>query len=190
MSQKLNSHRLLPSLLVGIFLLLVPPAAGAEDTAEDTNDDVLLFSAEEVVFNQKTREVTITGHVELSHAGYVLQADQVIYNEITGIVHAFGNVKLTDPNGTTLYLDEAELDDQLREGMIQNLRLVFSDGSRLAARDGERVDGNKTILNYGVFTPCVICDDHPGKPPSWQVRAVRITHDQEKKRIYYKNATL
>ncbi len=186
MSQKRNSTRLLFGLLAGLYLAGTSQGAWAQD--ED--DDALLFSAEEVVFNQKTREVTITGHVELSHAGYVLQADQVVYNEITGIVHAFGNVKLTGPDGATLYLDEAELDDQLREGMIQNLRLVFSDGSRLAGRDGERIDGNKTILNYGVFTPCVICDDHPGRPPTWQVRAVRVTHDQEKKRIYYKNATL
>ena len=173
------------SLMLLSLLLGMPTLAPAGE-----EDEVLLFSAEEVSFNQNTREVIATGHVEMSHGGYTLLADQVTYNERTGTVHAFGNVKITDPDGNALYVDEAELDDELREGFLVNLRFVFPDGSRLAARDGERISGNKTVLNYAVFTPCVICDDHPGRPPSWQVRAVRVIHDQQKKRIYYKNATL
>lgn len=180
--------RFLSALVAGFFLAAVsaaPATFGAED-----DEEALLFAAEQVIFYKETREVTAEGHVELSHKGYALRADRVTFNEITGIVHAEGNVIITEPGGNKLYLDEAKLDKDLREGFITNLRLVFEDGSRLAAQDGERVEGNKTILNYAVFTPCVICDDHPEKPPSWQVRAVKVTHDQEKHRIYYKNATL
>jgi len=182
MSFKKISTLMLLFLFTGVIFL--SPAKAAEE------DEFLLFSAEEVVFNQNTREITVSGHVEMSHGGYALRADQVIYNEISGVVQARGNVKITDPDGSAFYVDEAQLDDELREGFILNLRFVFPDGSRLAARNGERVGGNKTILNYAVFTPCVICDDHPDRPPSWQVKAVRVTHDQAKKRIYYKNATL
>ncbi|MEE8294633.1 MAG: hypothetical protein V3R64_02885, partial [Sphingomonadales bacterium] len=153
------------------------------------NDEQLIFTADEVTVLKEERVVTARGRVKFSHKDYHVEADMVTFNELTGEVWASGNVKLTDPRGNALYLDEVKLDKELREGFIQNLRFVFEDGSRLAARDGEMV-GEKIILNFAVFTPCVICDDHPNRPPSWQVRAVKVTLDKEKKRIYYKNATL
>lgn len=165
------------------FLVFSSPAFADEDAEQ------LVFTADEVTILKDAREVTARGRVEFSHKGYHLQADVVTFYEGSGEVLASGNVKLTDPKGNALYLDEVKLDKELREGFIQNLRLVFEDGSRLAARDGEMV-GDKIILNYAVFTPCVICDDHPDRPPSWQIRAVKVTLDREKKRIYYKNATL
>jgi len=170
-------------VLLFCFLVFTPPTFADEDAEQ------LIFTADEVTVLKEEREVTAKGRVKFSHKDYHLQADMVTFNEISGEVFASGNVKITDPDGNFLYLDEAKLDKELREGFIQNLRFVFEDGSRLAARDGEMV-GDKIILNFAVFTPCVICDDHPDRPPSWQVRAVRVTLDKEKKRIYYKNATL
>lgn len=167
-----------------LFAILLTTPSAAEEQQE------LLFQADEIVFDSKAREATARGNVEVHHEGYYLRADTVSYNQETGVVHAIGRVKIVDPDGHTVYVDEARLDDELREGFIVNLRLVFSDGSRLAARDGERTEGNKTVLNYAVFTPCEICDNHPDRPPSWAVRAVRVTHDQGKQRIYYHDATL
>ena len=171
------------SLSVGFF---IPPSSAAGNGEEE----VLLFSADRIIFDRERKEVTILGHVELTHDGYQLNANTVLYDENAGTVHAIGNVRIKEPNGSVLYLDEAMLSDDLVEGFIVNLRFIFEDGSRVAARDGERVNDNLTILNYAVFTPCKICDDHPGVPPSWRIKAVRITHNQEKRRIYYKNATL
>ena len=133
------------SLLVLLSLLLGMPTLAPAAAGEE--DEVLLFSAEEVSFNQNTREVIATGHVEMSHGGYTLLADQVTYNERTGIVHAFGNVKITDPDGNAMYVDEAELDDELREGFLVNLRFVFPDGSRLAGSHGRTVSLCKAMPN-------------------------------------------
>lgn len=176
-------------LFLTFFLLVFTRSAFAPSAIADEDAEQLVFKADEVTILKEEQEVTARGRVEFSHKDYHLQADMVTFNERTGEVFASGNVKLTDPKGNSLYLDEVKLDQELREGFIQNLRFVFEDGSRLAARDGEMV-GDKIILNYAVFTPCVICDDHPDRPPSWQVRAVKVTLDKEKKRIYYKNATL
>lgn len=180
--QKIKGAHFVLSVL--FWFLIFSPSAFADEDAEQ-----LVFTADEVTVLKEERQVTARGRVKFSHKDYHLQADTVTFNEISGEVFASGNVMLTDPTGNSLYLDEVKLDQELREGFIQNLRFVFEDGSRLAARDGEMV-GDKIILNYAVFTPCVICDDHPGRPPSWQVRAVKVTLDKEKKRIYYKNATL
>jgi len=177
------------SALLLIFAVLLTLQSPAPAFADDNEDDFLLFAADEVTILKDEREVTARGRVDLQHQGYRLQADLVTFYERTGEVWARGNVKITDPDGNSLYLDEAKVDKELREGFIMNLRFVFEDGSRLAARDGER-RGEEIILNYAVFTPCVICDDHPERPPSWQARAVRIVHNADKKRIYYKNVTL
>jgi len=172
--------------LLATALLAAPAPALADE--EWTGE--LVFQADEITFNVKTREAAAIGNVEVTNGGYRLTADSVSYNEITGIVHALGHIKITDPDGNTLYLDEAMLDNQLREGFIANLRFVFAEGARLAARDGERIEGNKSVLNYAVFTPCEACANDPDQTPSWQVKAVKVTHDQNKRRIYYKDVTL
>lgn len=158
--------------------------------ADEKTVGELLLQADEITFNIKTREATALGNVEVVNDGYRLVADSVSYNETTGVVHAVGHIKITDPDGNILYLDEAELDNQLREGFIVNLRFLFAEGARIAARDGQRTGGNKSTLNYAVFTPCEMCDDNPNETPSWQIKAVRVTHDQGKRRIYYKDVTL
>ena len=143
-----------------------------------------------MTFDQDTEIAVATGNVVIVNNGYRLTADRVEYSQKTGIVHATGNVRIVEPGGNVLLLDEVELTDDLSEGFIRNVRLMLNDGSRLAARDGQRTSGNKTTLNYAVYSPCTVCETKPNKKPLWQIKAVRITHDKEKQRIYYKNAVL
>ena len=51
---------------------------------------------------------------------------------------------------------------------------------------GIEKEEKKTILKKAVFTPCKKTDTCP----PWQISAETITHDQEKKTMYYKNAWL
>lgn len=146
--------------------------------------------ADELTYDGKTGEVTAIGNVEINHEGYQLFADTVYYNEETGEVRATGNVRLTDLDGNVLLVDELELTDSLREGFVKNVRFVLNDGSRIAARDGQRVAGRKTIFNYVAYTPCEVCVRGERKKPKWMIKAVKVTHDQEKKRLYYKDAVI
>ena len=49
-----------------------------------------------------------------------------------------------------------------------------------------KVDGDKTIVNKGVFTSCQKNDDCT----PWSIKAEKITHDKKKKEIIYDNAIL
>lgn len=163
------------------------------ETAEapvSVSADTVDLTADQMTFDQETEIVVATGNVLISNQGYHLSADRVEYSQRTGIVHAFGHVQITEPGGNVMLLDEVELSDDLSEGFIRGVRLMFTDGSRLAARDGERTADGRTTLNYAIYSPCTICETKPNKKPLWQLKAVRIIHDQEKKRIYYKNAVL
>lgn len=160
--------------------------AVAEDLPPLGPDEIEL-SAETVHYHIDERVVTAAGAVLVKHEGYVLLADQVVYDEKTGEGHAEGNVKLRDPNGNVMSADRIELNDTLKEGFVSNVRLLLADGSRVAARQGRRV-GDKTRFEGGVYSPCHVCsaDDQP----LWQIKAVTVTHDQTEKRLKYQDVRL
>ncbi|MGY8986660.1 MAG: LPS-assembly protein LptD, partial [Sphingomonadales bacterium] len=169
------------------FSVFNSPVSSAD--FKNTKNDLEL-SADGLTYDPETGIVVATGNVVLSHNGYILLADLVRYNQNSGKVVAEQNIQITEPDGTVLLLDGLELNENLKEGFVKGVRLLLEDGSRLAAKDGERLEGNKTILNYAVYSPCTICKTKPNKKPLWQIKAVKVTHDQDKKRIYYKNGVL
>src|SRR5690606_34498838 len=57
--------------------------------------------------------------------------------------------------------------------------------------NGRLVGGTRTVLSRAAYSPCSVCDAEGNKrTPVWEIRAVRVIHDQERKRITYKNASL
>jgi LPS-assembly protein len=68
--------------------------------------------------------------------------------------------------------------------------VLLTDESRIAARGARRSGGNITRMKKGVFSPCKVCEEHPDRPPLWQLKAAQVTHDQEDKEIRYKHARL
>src|SRR3546814_2261955 len=87
-----------------------------------------------------------------------------------------------------MFANYVELSEDLKEGVITNIRLLLTDRSRAAAAVGRRTGGNRTELDKGVFSPCDLCEDDPTRAPLWQLKAVKIIHDQETKTIEYQDA--
>src|SRR3546814_15825093 len=87
-----------------------------------------------------------------------------------------------------MFANYVELSEDLKEGVITNIRLLLTDRSRAAAAVGRRTGGNRTELDKGVFSPCNLCEDDPTRAPLWQIKAVKIIHDQEEKTIEYQDA--
>ena len=102
-------------------------APGTEAPAEIT------FSADQLVYEQGNDTVTASGTVRMIREGYNLRADSVTWNRHTGEVHANGDVRVLSPGGDVAYADSVQLDDTLKDGVVQNLLLVLADGGRLAA---------------------------------------------------------
>lgn len=150
----------------------------------------VLLSADQVTHYQELGAVAATGSVEISQGDRVLLADTVSYNEKTDTVTASGHVSLLEPTGEVLFADYLELTDNMRDGIIQNIRALLNDNSRLAGNMARRVDGNRKEMSRGVFSPCALCPDNPSAPPLWQIKAVRIVHDEEAHDIEYDDATL
>ena len=161
-----------------------PPSPSAEALPEG----MVEFSAGELVYDSEADIVTATGDVRMTREGNRLRADRVIWNRGSGEVRAEGNVAVTNPQGDTAYGDSIQLTDTLRDGVVENLLIVLSEGGRLAAARGTRSDGIVTLEN-AAYTPCAVVDEHGcPKEPSWKVTAVRVTYDPERERVRYQGA--
>jgi len=177
--------------LTGLLLLASPNHVFAQNTVPGLElGESIDLEADTLTYDRGGQTVIATGNVRIEHEGFVLVADQVIYNQDTGGVHATGHVQITDTDGNMLLLDEAELDDTLANGFIQNVRLIMNDGSRLVAAQGELHAGGRSSLDRVSYTPCALCAEHPEEEPIWQIRAVRVVHDEVEKRLYYEDAVL
>ena len=149
----------------------------------------VLILADSLSHDQEGGIVSAAGSVELTSGDRTLLADRIEYDARGDRVRAIGNVALLEPGGDVLFADELELRDELRNGFISGIRVLLSDRSRMAASSAMRNDGNRTEMYDAIFTACDSCAGDPN-PPVWQVRAARIIHDHEARRIDYLHARL
>lgn len=130
------------------------------------------------------RTLTASGGVVVWYQGARLVADQVRYDGGTGAMTVTGPIHLTRPGqaGTEdeaiLIADEAQLSQDMREGMLRGARAVLAREMQLAATEAVLSgNGRFTTLNHVVASSCRICAEDP--IPLWEVRARQIVHDDE-----------
>src|SRR3546814_777134 len=137
---------------------------------------------------RSTRTDTLFPYTTLFRS--ILLADAVSYNEKTDTVSASGNVVLLEPSGEVVFANYVELTDDMKNGFIENIRLLLVDDSRFAANDARRTDGNLTKMRRAVYSPCNLCKDNPDRPPLWQLKANRVVHDRQAQEVRYNDVFL
>ncbi|UTW57349.1 LPS-assembly protein LptD [Kordiimonas sp. SCSIO 12603] len=177
-----------------IALAASSPVYAAEVKVQEVTEEKKIdFAADQLTYNQDTGVVRAIGHVLIQRDGYTLTAGEVVYNEKTGIGHAYGAVTLTSPNGDRVFAPQMELQDSLQKAFVEDIRLLMADGAQVRAVSGTKDDtSGQTVLKRAVYSPCKICLESEEKPeaPLWQIKAVKVVHDKEKKRLYYEDAIL
>jgi LPS-assembly protein len=150
----------------------------------------MLVQANEIHYDYTNAQVSAVGSVQMYYKGSTLEADRVIYDQKNKRLHAEGNARLTEADGKIVYGQILDLNDEFRDGFVDSLRLETPDKTRMASPRAERMEGNLTVFHSGVYTACEACKDDPRKPPKWQVKAVRIVHDETEKMLYFENMRL
>jgi LPS-assembly protein len=158
-----------------------------EAASQETLALPVVLTAEEVSYDRATGVVTASGDVEISQGPRRLFADRVIYDQRADRVRAEGDVSLLEPTGETVFASEVELTGDLREGVVRNLRILFSDEARLAANGAVRTGGNRTEARRVVYSPCRSCPEDPSRPLLWQLKADRVVYDQAAGLVSYRN---
>tara|TARA_R110002096_G_scaffold416576_1_gene619179 strand:- start:46502 stop:48691 length:2190 start_codon:yes stop_codon:yes gene_type:complete len=173
-------------ITIGFILASLGAVQAQELTATGSQID---FAADKVIYDQKSDVITASGNVVLHQNGNRLTAETVIYDVKSGEVKALGGITVRETSGNVLFMEDATLDGDLKQGFINHTRVIFTDGSKLIARKGER-SGQLTILENAIYSPCEICLEPGKEEPTWQIRADQITHDADDKTIKYKNVRL
>jgi len=183
---------LLLAVLVTLVMALTPLTAQtlvSESEADDAGKN-LLMKADSLIYDKNFGTVTASGNVEISQGHRLLIADTVFYNEGQDLMTASGNVTLMEPSGEVLFADYMELSDEMRDGVVRNIRLLLDEDTRLIANSAQRSGGTRTEMNKAVFSPCKLCPLRPEEAPLWQIKAVRVVHEQEARDVAYYDAWL
>ena len=152
------------------------------------SSEPMLLQADEMVYDNDNNRITAKGNVEIYYGNYTLLADRVVYDRGTNTLKAEGNVRIKDPDGAVITSDHITLTDDFRDGFIDALKVVTKDDTRIVASSASREAGNVTVFEKAWFTPCKVCETDPTKPPTWRIRAGKITHKRDQAVITFKNA--
>ena len=174
-----------------LFFLSLGLSVSTAAASDQAPPERASWAADEVIYDQQNDVITAEGNVEVTYEGNTLYADKVVYNRITDEVSAHGDIRLVDRNNNVVTAEALVLSGDLRNGVIEGLLILFRDGERLAANQGERIDGDRNILDMAVYSPCSICDDKGEfRQPVWQIKARRVIHNEEKQTLTYRDAYL
>ncbi|HEY0281804.1 MAG TPA: LPS assembly protein LptD [Rhizomicrobium sp.] len=165
----------------------LPPPAAAE--ALKPTGDVLL-QADEAIYYPDRKVVVAKGNVEIEYDGRILLADSVTYDQSTDEVTADGHVSLLDKSGNVAFAKQVKLSDRMRDGALQGFGAWIGENGRLVAASAQRSEGRFTTARNVAYTPCKICNQPGRRTPVWQIKASRVVHDEEKRKIQFKDATV
>jgi LPS-assembly protein len=191
--QGLQMQDTIPSGQVVVPSVAPPPApaaAGAIPGIRVDEDAPVVFTADEVEFNQQTGIVTASGRVEAWQGARFVRADTFIHDRNTGVTILRGNVELLEADGQVFYAQEAELADQFRDGVLREIRARLVQNARMAATGARRSGGQVTDMARVVYSSCNLCESDPTRPPLWQLRARLATQDRRTERISYRDAVV
>ncbi|MDR6757376.1 LPS-assembly protein [Mycoplana sp. BE70] len=174
-------------LFAGVAACALAPLASVPAMAQTRNVEALapsippeaklILAANELVYNRDTEKVTARGAVQINYGGYQLVAQQVVYDQKTGQLHASGDIQFIEPTGNRVYAQELTLSDDFANGFANALRIETTDLTKIAAISGERVNGEELILNRGVYTACTPCATDPTHRSLWQIKAERVVQN-------------
>ena len=155
----------------------------------DPAEEVVDLVADQVTYDEPNSTVTASGDVELMQAGRLLKADEITYNLSTERVEANGNVMLTEVSGDIYYADSVLLKDKMKDGFVEGVKGVLTDGSRFTGKSAEKIGETKLKMNRATYTACDACPDNPNGRLPWQLKARNVTHHKDEARISYEDAT-
>ncbi|TAF37149.1 MAG: LPS-assembly protein LptD, partial [Alphaproteobacteria bacterium] len=125
------------------------------------------------------------GNVEILHGGMRLMASSIIYDRGNNSLFIQGPIRLDDGHSTIVLASQAELSDDLRNGLILGAQVIIDSQLQVTSGAMQRVDGRYNAMYQAAASSCKVCDD---SAPLWEIRAKRIVHDAEQQRIFLDHA--
>ncbi len=169
------------AVLISVFLLFSGTARAID--AEKPVD----FSADDLTYNRELNLIIARGNVTFVQGKSTLKADHISYSPIDDTVIASGNVEIYTPDGGLMRANYASLSGEMKEMLVTKIRYTLSDKSVLTADDAQRVRENFTQFTNVAYSSCDFCRDGSR---FWEIKAEKMTHDNDKHDMTAHNATM
>lgn len=154
--------------------------------AAQTNSAIPAVLVADDVRVDQNRVLIAQGNVEAFQGAVRIKAAAIQYDQRSGSLVITGPIVLQDGENITILADQAELSQDLQNGLLTGARMVLNQRLQLASVEMNRINGRYTQLYKTAVTSCHVCTD--GRPPLWQIRAKRVIHDQTERQLYFDQA--
>lgn len=137
------------------------------------------LEADQLVYHPDSGEIVAKGDVSMRYQGYLVTADRLVFNQRTKELRLYGHVLIVDPYKTKYSADTAVITDSFKQALLNSLIMVTADGAKMTATSAlKRPDGSR-VLEHGTYAPCGDCIDSKGRRIGWSVRSQRMTQHGE-----------
>ena len=185
----------------------------------DKKKDIKI-KGEKIIYKKKIEEInSIEQTLIIVNKIYELKGKNITYSRREGVIYSDANAELKDKIGNTvklegfkfvietqnlstsklnfkdyegnLYISEnSQVDLLLNKIASKDIQIYLAEGelgqnARLKGRS-LILEDNFSIIENGIFTTCKINE----RCPPWSIKSKKITHDKNKKTIYYDNSFL
>lgn len=165
------------------------PAAPATPSADGLQKGEMYMEADEVIRDDDAGRTTANGNIEVRYEGRTLRADKLVYDDKTGVIHAYGHIVTINTDGSSEFADEIVLDQDMAAGVALGFSARLQENVKIAAASAAKRNDNVQELNKAIYTPCEICAaDGSAKTPTWSIAADRVVRDKKRRIVYYRNA--
>ena len=175
---------------ISLFLVILTCTAfsGFMAQAKEEKNIPIYFSADEVIEDSNTKTITAQGDVIITREKTTLKTDILTYDRKNDILIAKGNVSISQPDGSTIYANQATLSDKMSKGTINEVKAILADESRISAKRIKQTAKKDKHFFHAVYSPCDVCAENP--KPLWSIKARKVTHDNTNHDVYYRSAYL
>lgn len=165
------------------------PRTNFGDGSPLSPEEPVLVDADEMDYDRVNEVVVAQGNVEIVQGETIMLADQLIYDRAKDLITAHGNISVMEPSGNVYFAQDLELKGDMRSGAIQHFQARLLDDSLMSAASARKRSETITELHKAVYSPCKVrCTKEKDADPLWQLRAAKVTIDDEEKRIKYDDA--
>lgn len=187
-----KAHGLMFLTRLTVFLapaLLAVAAFASVAQAQDAKEIPFDLTAANIAYDVSGSRVTATPEpgkqVHISSPKGQVWADTIHYDLANNSVTANGNVKLLNPDGTSLIVQTLELTGDMQRGALEQLRLSLPALGEIAQAGTAKVSGTTYTMTDITYSPCKECI---GDRKPWTLSADQMVYRKDDGDMTYKNA--
>jgi len=172
-TRRLHLSSLAITLLVASFIFaLVPQQVGGIELAYEAEGPITM-EADKLTYDQKGDSISLEGSVRILYKGTTVQADKMIFYDLTKDVVAEGSVILTEGEDI-LRCDRLELNIETKKGTVYEGRLFLKKKNfHITGSKAEKLGEAEYRVHDATLTSC------DARVPYWKFTAKQLDVDME-----------